>query len=70
VFHPRAASSTVAPELRAGLTTLMVMADIGVGIGLGAYVATKRLRGKVSEIHPLMAAVSVLFLVYFIRGAR
>jgi AGZA family xanthine/uracil permease-like MFS transporter len=37
----------------------------GIGYGFIAYTAIKLLRGKLREVHPLMAAVSVLFAVSF-----
>jgi AGZA family xanthine/uracil permease-like MFS transporter len=42
----------------------------GVGLGFVSYVAIKLSLGKLTEIHPLMAGASVLFLVYFIWGIR
>jgi AGZA family xanthine/uracil permease-like MFS transporter len=37
----------------------------GIGAGFLAYTVLKAVRGKVSEVHPLMMLVSVLFIVYF-----
>jgi len=38
---------------------------VGIGAGFLAYVLIKTVRGKVSEVHPLMWAVAAMFLVYF-----
>ena len=40
----------------------------GIGAGLISYVVLKAVRGKAREIHPLLWAVAVLFLLYFLRG--
>jgi AGZA family xanthine/uracil permease-like MFS transporter len=37
----------------------------GVGAGFVSYAVLKLARGKVRELHPLLAAVSVAFLLYF-----
>lgn len=44
--------------------------SITVGIGAGAIVWTviKLARGKVRQIHPLMALVAILFVCYFVLG--
>lgn len=44
--------------------------DIAVGIGAGFIVWTliKVVRGKFGEIHPLMWAVSVAFLIFFLQS--
>jgi AGZA family xanthine/uracil permease-like MFS transporter len=52
------------------LLTIILMPltyDITVGIGAGfiSWVLLKVVRGKLGEIHPLMWAVSIAFLVYF-----
>ncbi|HYN94115.1 MAG TPA: NCS2 family permease [Pilimelia sp.] len=41
----------------------------GIGAGVIAYVLLKLVRGKAREVHPLLYAVAVLFVVYFLRGA-
>src|SRR5207237_10402390 len=43
--------------------------DITVGIGAGfvSWVFIKVIRGKLGEIHPLMWAVSIAFLLYFAK---
>ena len=56
------------------LLTIILMPltyDITVGIGAGfiTWVLLKVVRGKMSEIHPLMWVVSIAFVVYFIVGA-
>lgn len=38
---------------------------VGIGAGFLAYVLIKVVRGKVSEVHPLLWVVSALFVVYF-----
>jgi AGZA family xanthine/uracil permease-like MFS transporter len=55
------------------LLTLILMPltyDITVGIGAGfiSWVLIKVVRGKLAEIHPLMWAVSIAFLVYFAQA--
>jgi AGZA family xanthine/uracil permease-like MFS transporter len=60
-------------DLEDGLPALLTMIlmpltyDITVGIGAGfiTWVLLKVARGKISEIHPLMWAVSIAFVVYF-----
>jgi adenine/guanine/hypoxanthine permease len=43
--------------------------DISVGIGAGfiAWTLIKVVRGKLTEVHPLMWAVSVAFVIYFAK---
>jgi AGZA family xanthine/uracil permease-like MFS transporter len=55
------------------LLTIILMPltyDISVGIGAGfiSWVLIKVVRGKMSEVHPLMWAVSVAFLVFFLQN--
>ncbi len=38
---------------------------VGIGAGFVAYVLIKLVRGKTSEIHPLMWVVAGLFVIYF-----
>ena len=38
---------------------------VGIGAGFVAYVLIKLVRGKAGEVHPLMALVAALFVVYF-----
>jgi AGZA family xanthine/uracil permease-like MFS transporter len=60
-------------DIEDGLPALLTMIlmpltyDITVGIGAGfiSWVLLKVVRGKFSEIHPLMWVVSIAFLVYF-----
>jgi AGZA family xanthine/uracil permease-like MFS transporter len=40
----------------------------GIGAGFVSYVLLKLVRGKASQIHPLMWIVSALFVVYFAIG--
>jgi len=39
--------------------------SVGIGAGFIAFVLIKLVRGKASEIHPLMWVVALLFVVYF-----
>ena len=38
---------------------------VGIGAGFLAYVFVKLVRGKPSEVHPLLWVVAALFVVYF-----
>lgn len=40
----------------------------GIGAGLITYALLKVARGKHREVHPLLYAVALLFVVYFLRG--
>ncbi|MEV0939474.1 NCS2 family permease [Micromonospora wenchangensis] len=40
----------------------------GIGAGIISYVVLKLARGKAREVHPLLYAVAVLFVLYFLRG--
>ncbi|MFI9643304.1 NCS2 family permease [Micromonospora sp. NPDC051925] len=40
----------------------------GIGAGIISYVLLKLAKGKAREIHPLLYAVAVLFVLYFLRG--
>ena len=37
----------------------------GIGAGFIAFVLLKVVKGKVREVHPLLAVIAVLFVVYF-----
>ncbi|MEZ0579624.1 NCS2 family permease [Nocardioides sp. MH1] len=39
--------------------------SVGIGAGFIAYVFLKLVRGKAAEVHPLLAVVALLFVVYF-----
>jgi AGZA family xanthine/uracil permease-like MFS transporter len=39
--------------------------SIGIGAGFLAYVLIKAVKGKSSQVHPLLWVVAALFLVYF-----
>jgi len=60
-------------DLEDGLPALLVIIlmpltyEISVGIGAGfiSWVLIKLVRGKIAEIHPLMWAVSVAFVIFF-----
>jgi AGZA family xanthine/uracil permease-like MFS transporter len=62
-------------EIEDGLPALLTMIlmpltyDISVGIGAGfiSWVIIKVVRGKTSEIHPLMWVVSIAFAVFFLQ---
>lgn len=61
-------------DIEEGLPALLAMIlmpltyDIAVGIGAGfiAWTAIKLFKGKLGEIHPLMWAVSILFVIFFL----
>jgi len=63
-------------EIEDGLPALLTMIlmpltyDISIGIGAGfiSWVIIKLVRGKMSEIHPLMWVVSVAFAVFFLQN--
>ena len=38
---------------------------VGIGAGFMTYVLIKVVRGKAAEVHPLLWAVAVLFVIYF-----
>ncbi|WP_434742623.1 NCS2 family permease [Micromonospora sp. SH-82] len=40
----------------------------GIGAGLIVYVVVKLARGKARQVHPLLYAVALLFVGYFLRG--
>ncbi|KWV30753.1 NCS2 family permease [Micromonospora rifamycinica] len=40
----------------------------GIGAGIISYVLLKLAKGRAREIHPLLYAVAVLFVLYFLRG--
>jgi AGZA family xanthine/uracil permease-like MFS transporter len=55
------------------LLTMILMPltyDISIGIGAGfiSWVVLKVVRGKMSEVHPLMWVVSVAFVVFFLQN--
>lgn len=62
-------------ELEDGIPALLTMIlmpltyDIALGIGAGfvSWVLIKVVRGKASQVHPLMWLVAVLFLVFFLQ---
>ena len=41
----------------------------GIGAGFVSFVVLKALRGRVREVHPLMAGAALAFVVYFAVGA-
>jgi AGZA family xanthine/uracil permease-like MFS transporter len=63
-------------EMEDGIPALLTMIlmpltyDITVGIGAGfiSWVVIKLVKGKMSEIHPLMWAVSIAFAIYFAQA--
>jgi adenine/guanine/hypoxanthine permease len=40
----------------------------GIGAGIISYVVIKLAVGKARDVHPLLYGVSVLFVLYFLRG--
>jgi AGZA family xanthine/uracil permease-like MFS transporter len=40
----------------------------GLGAGVITYVLLKLVKGKASEVHPLLYGVAALFVIYFLRG--
>lgn len=40
----------------------------GIGAGFITFVVIKALRGKVTEVHPLMYVTALMFVVYFVSG--
>jgi len=54
------------------ITSIPFTYSITTGIGLGfiTYVLIKLLTGKLREIKPGVAAIAVLFLIYFILVAK
>jgi AGZA family xanthine/uracil permease-like MFS transporter len=40
----------------------------GIGAGVITYALLKLVKGKGREVHPLLYAVAVLFVLYFLRG--
>jgi len=40
----------------------------GIGAGVITYALLKLVRGRHREVHPLMWAVALLFVLYFLRG--
>jgi len=50
------------------LMPLTFSITVGIGAGFVAYVVIKVVRGKLTEIHPLLWAVAIAFLVYFAQG--
>ncbi len=41
---------------------------VGIGVGFILFVAIKAIVGKASKVHPLLWAVAVAFLIYFVQG--
>ncbi len=39
--------------------------SVGIGAGFIAFVLIKVVRGKATEVHPLMWVVAALFVLYF-----
>jgi AGZA family xanthine/uracil permease-like MFS transporter len=53
-----------------GLILMPLTFSITVGIGAAfiAYVVVKVVRGKATEVHPLMWVVAIAFLIYFLQN--
>ena len=41
---------------------------VGIGAGFILHVLVKTVRGKASEVHPLLWVVAAAFVVYFAQG--
>jgi len=50
------------------LMPLTFSITVGIGAGFVAYVLIKLVRGKLTEVHPLLWAVAIAFLVYFAQA--
>jgi AGZA family xanthine/uracil permease-like MFS transporter len=50
------------------LMPLTFSITVGIGAAFVSYVIVKVVRGKLTEIHPLMWAVAVAFIVYFLQN--
>jgi len=50
------------------LMPLTFSITVGIGAAFVAYVVIKVIRGKLTEIHPLLWAVAIAFLVYFAQA--
>jgi AGZA family xanthine/uracil permease-like MFS transporter len=50
------------------LMPLTFSITVGIGAAFVAYVVIKVVRGKLTEIHPLLWAVAIAFLVYFMQN--
>ena len=42
--------------------------SVGIGAGFVSHVVIRLVQGRRKEIHPLLALVTVLFVVYFLTG--
>jgi AGZA family xanthine/uracil permease-like MFS transporter len=49
------------------LMPLTFSITVGIGAAFVAYVVIKVVRGKLTQIHPLLSAVAIAFLVYFMQ---
>jgi AGZA family xanthine/uracil permease-like MFS transporter len=50
------------------LMPLTFSITVGIGAAFVAYVVVKVVRGKLTDIHPLLWAVAIAFLVYFLQN--
>jgi AGZA family xanthine/uracil permease-like MFS transporter len=50
------------------LMPLTFSITVGIGAAFVAYVVIKVVRGKLTEVHPLLWAVAVAFLIYFMQN--
>ena len=50
------------------LMPLTFSITVGIGAAFIAYVVIKVVRGKLTEIHPLLWAVAIAFLIYFMQN--
>ncbi len=50
------------------LMPLTFSITVGIGAAFVSYVVIKVVRGKLTEIHPLLWAVAIAFLIYFMQN--
>jgi len=50
------------------LMPLTFSITVGIGAAFVAYVVVKLVRGKLTEVHPLMWAVAIAFVIYFMQN--
>ena len=69
IFKLKQNNTNPRTEIIAFLTIILIPLTFsisrGIGYGFIAYTLVKLLRGKVREVHPLMALVSILFALSF-----
>ena len=50
------------------LMPLTFSITVGIGAAFVSYVVIKLIRGKLTEVHPLLWAVAVAFVVFFLQN--